>query len=206
MRPGDTAARELCETVLADFIADVLAHHENKFSRDYRIRHWTHATLQETPPAYGAKSRRQPDVALPMADAPCVLGYVRPGHAGFVRREGRFYFYAVDKKSGAARNYDRPVFHAKYFIGHNRSKTLPWLAEVKSLKLAGAEEIARLTKREPAEVGAAYYYLLELGDAVECPQVSVSGLVKKRGGEPVLSSLQEIFGSTKGEITASKIL
>jgi predicted component of viral defense system (DUF524 family) len=196
MRPGDTAARGECEKVLSAFIADVLAHHENKFSRDYRIRHWTHATLQETPPAYGAKPRRQPAVPVPMADAPCVLGYVRPGQAGFVRRKGRFYFYAVDKNSGATRNYDRPVFHAKYFIGHNRSKTLPWLAEVKTLKLADAGEIARLTKRNPAKVGAAYYYLLELGDALECQQVSVAGLVKRRGGEPVLLTLQEIFGSS----------
>ena len=197
VRPGDTDARELCETVLADFIADVLAHHENKFSRDYRIRHWTHTTLQETPPASGAKKQQPPAVSTPMADAPCLLGYVRPGQAGFVRRKGTFYFYAVDKKSGATRNYERPVFHAKYFIGHNRSKTLPWLAEVKSLKLAASEEIARLTKREPAKVGAAYYYLLELGDAIECSQVSVSGLVKKRGGEPVILSLHEIFEAAK---------
>ncbi len=200
VRPGDTDTRELCENVLADFMADVLAHHENKFSRDYRIRHWTHTTLQETPPASGAKKQQLPSVSIPMADAPCLLGYVRPSEVGFVRHKGRFYFYAVDKKSGATRNYDRPVFHAKYFIGHNRTKTLPWLAEVKSVKLEGAAEIARLTKRKPAKVGAAYYYLLELGDPIECSQVSVSGLVKKRGGEPVILSLHEIFEAAESEI------
>jgi hypothetical protein len=61
------------------------------------------------------------------------------------------------------------------------------------VKLEGADEIARLTKRKPAKVGAAYYYLLELGDAIECSQVPVSGLVKKLGGEPVILSLHEIF-------------
>ena len=202
MRPGDTKHREECEKALSDFIADVLTHHSNRFSRNYRIRHWTHTTLQETPAA-SALPKPHPAVSEPLADAPCVLGYVRPGQAGFVRRKGRFYFYAVDKKTGATRNYDRPVFHAKFFIGHNRQKTLPWLAEVKSVKLESAHHIAKLTGRDPSQVGASFYYLMELGEPVECPQVPVSGLVKKRGGEPVILTLQGIFGRERAEAPVS---
>jgi hypothetical protein len=132
-----------------------------------------------------------------------VLGYVRPGQAGFVRRRGRFYFYAVDKKTGATRNYDRPVFHAKYFIGHNKQKTLPWFAEVKSVKLESAAQIARLTGRDQSQVGAAFYYLMELGASLECPQIPVSGIVKKRGGEPVILSMHEVFGRERPESPAS---
>jgi predicted component of viral defense system (DUF524 family) len=198
MRPGDTTHREECEKALSDFITDVLTHHGNRFSRNYRIRHWTHTTLQETP-ASSAAPEPHPAVSEPLSDAPCLLGYVRPGHAGFIRRKGSFYFYAVDKKTGATRNYDRAVFHAKFFIGHNRQKTLPWFAEVKSVKLESADHIAKLTGRDPSQVGAAFYYLMELGEPVECPQVPVSGLVKRRGGEPVILTLHRIFGRERAE-------
>jgi len=157
------AHSEDCEKALSDFIADVLTHHSNRFIRNYRIRHWTHTTLQETPPA-SAAPEPHPAVSAPLSDAPCVLGYVRPEQAGFVRRKGRFYFYAVDKKTNATRNYDSPVFHAKFFIGHNRQKTLPWFAEVKSVKLESADHIAKLTGRDPSQVGAIFYYLMELGE------------------------------------------
>jgi predicted component of viral defense system (DUF524 family) len=202
MRPGDATHREECEKALSDFIADVLTHHGNRFSRNYRIRHWTHTTLQETPPASASSPKLHPSVSEPLADALCVLGYVRPGQAGFVRRRGRFYFYAVDKKTGTTRNYDQPVFHAKYFIGHNKQKTLPWLAKVKSVKLESATQIARLTRRDQSQVGAAFYYLMELGAPLECPQIPVSGIVKRRGGEPVILSMHEIFGRERLESPA----
>ena len=55
LRPGDKERREKCETALADFIGDVLNHHVNTFSRDYRIRHWTQKTLKENSAVYPLK-------------------------------------------------------------------------------------------------------------------------------------------------------
>lgn len=199
MRPGDTKHREECEKALSDFIADVLTHHGNRFTRNYRIRHWTHTTLQETPPVGSLYSKPHPRVNEPLEDALCVLGYVRPGEAGFVRRRGMFYFYAVDKKTGATRNYNRSMFQAKYFIGHNRRETLPWLAEVKTVKLESAEEIARLSGRNASEVGAAFYYLMELGVPRNCPQTQVPRIVNKRGGAPYILTLHKIFGREQSE-------
>lgn len=200
MRPGDATHREECEKALSDFIADVLTHHGNRFSRNYRIRHWTHTTLQETPPASASSPKLHPSVSEPLADALCVLGYVRPSDEETVKRELKFYFYAVRKKNAQPLNFDKSLFHSKYFCGHNRGSSLSWIAPVNSVKLMTAAEIEIITGRPANKGGALYYYVLELGSAIEVEPVFVHEHVSSRKGLPVLLNLHDLFSS---EVSAS---
>jgi predicted component of viral defense system (DUF524 family) len=193
MRPGDTKHREDCEKALSDFIADVLTHHGNRFSRNYRIRHWTHTTLQETPPASASSPKLHPSVSEPLADASCVLGYVRPADEETVKRELKFYFYAVRKKNAKPLNFDKSLFHSKYFCGHNRGSSLSWIAPVNSVKLMTAAEIEVITGRSAGKGGALYYYVLELGSTIEVRPVFVHEHVTSQKGLPVLLNLNDLF-------------
>ena len=195
MRPGASRHRDSCENTLAEFIADVLAHHGNQFSRSYRIRHWTHRTIKETVPVYAAQVVPAPQVFEPLVDARCVLGYVRPGAAGGVRRTRSFYFYAIAKKQSQPLDVPRELFSAEYFCGHNRSKTFPWLARVLNVRLVTRVEIAGLSEVSVEKAGADYYYLLELDEPIQSNSVSVTRLVGIRAGRPIVISLADLHSS-----------
>jgi hypothetical protein len=195
IRPGDTMHREDCEKALSDFIVDVLTHHGNRFSRDYRIRHWTHTTLQETPPVSPTPHKPHPSINEPLSDASCILGYVRPADEQTVKRELKFYFYAVRKKNAQPLNFDRSLFHSKYFCGHNRGSSLSWIAPVNSVKLMTAAEIEIITGRSATKGGALYYYVLELGSTIEVEPVNIHEHVSSRKGLPVLLNLHDLFSS-----------
>jgi len=190
--PGASSHRGRCEKTLAEFIADVLSHHGNQFSRNYRIHHWTHRTIKETVPVYAAPAKPAPQVAEPLLDARCVLGYVRPGAAGRVRRTKSFYFYAIAKKQGQPIDAPRELFTAQFFCGHNRSKTFPWLARVRNVRLVTSLEIAGLSGVAVEKAGADYYYLLELDEPIPANSVSVTRLVGIRTGTPIVINLADL--------------
>ncbi len=192
MRPGASSHRDRCEKAIAEFITDVLMHHGNQFSRNYRIHHWTQRSIKEMVPAYAAPSMPVPQVAEPLLDARCVLGYVRPGAAGSVRRSKSFYFYAIAKNQGQPLDVPKELFTAQYFCGHNRSKTFPWLARVRNVRLVTSLEIARLSGVSVEKAGADYYYLLELDEPIPSKSVSVTRLVGIRTGTPIVITLADL--------------
>ena len=195
MRPGASNHVDRCEKSIAEFITDVLMHHGNQFSRNYRIHHWTQRTITETPPVYAAPVTPAPLVAEPLLDARCVLGYVRPGAAGSVRRKRVFYFYAIAKNQGEPLDVPRELFTAQFFCGHNRSKTFPWLARVRNVRLVTSLEIAGLSGVSAEKAGADYYYLLELDEPIPSNSVSVTQLVGIRTGTPIVINLAALHST-----------
>ncbi|MEO0453640.1 MAG: DUF2357 domain-containing protein [Verrucomicrobiota bacterium] len=192
MRPGEKAARQKSEEALGKFLSDVLEHHGNTFSRNYRIRHWTHQTIRETEASYSAPPRKAPASGKPLADGLCLLGYVRPEQQKLVEEKRIFYLHAVGK-GGTPKDLDRNIYTAQYFCGRNKDKTLPWIARIEDLKLVNAETIADLTERKLEEVGAEYYFLLKLDEPQKAPVVDITGLVSRRRGDAIMVPMAEIY-------------
>ena len=122
-----------------------------------------------------------------------MLGYVRPADEETVKRELKFYFYAVRKKNAQPLNFDKSLFHSKYFCGHNRGSSLSWIAPVNSVKLMTADDIEVITGRSASKGGASYYYVLELGSIIEVRPVFVHEHVTSQKGLPVLLNLHDLF-------------
>jgi predicted component of viral defense system (DUF524 family) len=197
---------------LKQFLEDVLRHHSNRFSRDFRIRYWTGTILAETAALYGGS--RNPEIPIgkePAADAGCLLGYVRPEDERLFKSRKIFYFYAIEKPG--AKPLDFPIVQktssspskkeaqmgqnvplVKYFWGHNKRKTLSWLCEIDSIKLVHASDICITTGRKRKDHKAEYYYLVRWKkDEKVAPVVSVQGLADLRSGKIKILPISELF-------------
>ena len=197
---------------LKQFLEDVLRHHSNRFSRDFRIRHWTGTILRETAALYGGSPN--PEIPIgkePAADAGCLLGYVRPEDERLFKSEKIFYFHAVEKpgdkpldfpivrktsgspsKKEAQKGQNVPA--VKYFWGHNKRKTLSWLCEIDSIKLVHVSDICKITGRKRKDHKAEYYYLVGWKvDEKVAPEVSVEGLADVRSGKIKIFPISELF-------------
>lgn len=198
--------------VLKQFLVDVLRHHSNRFSRDFRIRHWTGTILGETAALYGGSTNPEIPIGMePAADAGCLLGYVRPEDEKLFKSEKFFYFHAVErpgakpvefpivqKTSGSSPKKEaykgQNVPAVKYFWGHNKRKTLSWLCEVDSIKLVHVSDICKITGRKRKEHKAEYYYLVRWKDEDRgAPEVSVQGLADVRSGKIKILPISELF-------------
>ena len=181
--------------ILRQFIENVLRHHANRFSRDFRIRHWTGRILGETTALYGGSS--SPDIPLgrsPAADAGCLLGYVRPEDEKLLKAKKVFYFHAVEKFGGKPVEFPFNTTGVKYFWGHNKKKTLSWLGEILSIELVHVDKVRAFSGRKRKDHKSEYYYLVRMMKTIEnAPEVSVHGLTDVRSGKTRIYPISELF-------------
>ena len=187
--------------VLKQFLSDVLRHHSNRFSRDFRIRHWTGRVLGETAALYGGSPNPDTPVAdLPAADAGCLLGYVRPEDEKTFRTKNVFYFHAVERAGGRPVDFSMHTAAAKYFWGHNKKKTLSWMGKITGIKLVHVNEICKVSGRKRKDHKAEYYYMVQFKQVMNrAPEVSVQGLADVRSGKVRIHPISELF--SRGSIT-----
>jgi len=202
--------------VLKQFLSDVLRHHSNRFSRDFRIRHWTGRVLGETAALYGGSPNPDIPVAdLPAADAGCLLGYVRPEDEKTFKTKNVFYFHAVERIGGKPIEFSllssdpekkevgkikKTPSWPEYFWGHNKKKTLSWLGKITGIKLVHVNEICKVSGRKRKDHKAEYYYMVQFKQVMNrAPEVSVQGLADVRSGKVTIHPISELF--SRGSIT-----
>jgi predicted component of viral defense system (DUF524 family) len=152
LRPGDEERREICEQALAHFIRDVLNHHVNTFSRDYRIRHWTHKTLQETPACYNAALAPRTQTGEPPADK---LG----------REKSFAYFHAVDSSGRPTKIHPDKLTASvivPYFKSRRGGKWSGWQAQVTGCRLISRYALVEEYLGDEKLLGSdmQYYYVV----------------------------------------------
>jgi predicted component of viral defense system (DUF524 family) len=209
----DSADAQTSRLVLKQFLEDVLRHHSNRFSRDFRIRHWTGTILGETAALYGRSPNPEIPIGMePAADAGCLLGYVRPKDEKLFKSEKFFYFHAVERpgakpvefpivqntsNSSSRKEADKGqnVPAVKYFWGHNKRKTFSWICEVESIRLVHVSDICKITGRKRKDHGAEYYYLVRWvkEEKNNAPEVSVQGLADERSGKIRILPISKLF-------------
>lgn len=200
MRPGDEERREVCEKALADFIGDVLNHHVNSFSRDYRIRHWTHKTLRETPAfKYGSDRLLLWQGNRPPADTQVFLGYVPLDEdPEEFRTRGVFYCHAIEQCSngnpGTATDLDCDPLRAEILGLYQNKQTVSWMAQVTDVRIVSASERARELGRLEQDMRAAYYFRISFENPFDEPPRDVALLVGPRPGKPVGCTLARLAG------------
>ena len=171
MRPGNDEQREKCEVALADFIATVLKHHGNTFSRNYRINYWTENTIRETPPSYGGKPLAIDSGGLPMADTEVlVAGYRSPEIAAIGRARGFAYLHAIDK-SGIPTKVTPDLLKAAVFLPYSFEKEKPlvwceWFAKITSSRLVPRSILIEkfLGDESLIKSETLFYYVIEFED------------------------------------------
>ena len=168
LRPGDKQRREACESALADFIRDVLNHHVNSFSRDYRIRHWTHKTLKETAASYESKKIPKAPTNEPPADTKVLLAGYRSRNIAKLGRKKRFaYFHAIDSAGRPTRIHpDKLVASVivPYFKGHSGWKWSGWQAQAVKCSLVSRQTLIDKYLGDESLLGSdtQFYYVVEI--------------------------------------------
>ena len=168
LRPGDKERREICVQALSDFIGDVLNHHVNTFSRDYRIRHWTHKTLQETAAVYSLKKSPKAPTKEPPADTKVLLAGYRSMAIAKLGRKKRFvYFHAIDSTGNPTTIHpDRLVASVvvPYFKGRSSWKWTGWQAQSSTCSLVTRQTLINkyLGDEGFLESDSKFYYVVEL--------------------------------------------
>jgi hypothetical protein len=168
LRPGDVKRRETCESALADFIRDVLNHHVNTFSRDYRIRHWTHKTLRETAASYEAKNIPKAPTNEPPADTRVLLAGYRSRIIAKLGREKRFaYFHAIDSAGHPTRVHPDKLAASvivPYFKGNSGWKWSGWQARATKCCLVSRQTLIDKYLGDESLLGSdtQFYYVVEL--------------------------------------------
>ena len=192
LRPGNEQQRSQCEQVLAKFITDVLEHHGNKFSREYRIRHWTTETVKEVSPQYAGTRIESPASLSPPVDTAVMQGYIRPQAVAVCRRRQIFYFHAVDD-SGMPVDFDPEVLRAEYLVPYSGGDWLGWYAEIQSCELYRRIELLSELGSDASilEAQRQYYFVAELGEPLEFVERPVR--TPPKAGAPVLSNWSGLY-------------
>ena len=168
LRPGDKQRRETCESALADFIRDVLNHHVNSFSRDYRIRHWTHKTLRETAASYEAKKIPKAPTSEPPADTKVLLAGYRSRDIAKLGRKKRFaYFHAIDSAGHPTRIHPDKLVASiviSYFKENLGWQWSGWQAKSCSWSLVSRRTLIEnyLQEETRLESQTQFYYVVDL--------------------------------------------
>jgi predicted component of viral defense system (DUF524 family) len=168
LRPGDNERREICEQALADFICEVLNHHVNTFSRDYRIRHWTHKTLRESAAIYAEKKAPKAPTKEPPADTKVLLAGYRSRELTKLGRKKRFvYFHAIDSTGHPTTIHPDKLAASvvvPYFKGRTGWKWSGWQAQASICSLVSRQELVDKYLGDQAllESGTQFYYVVDL--------------------------------------------
>jgi predicted component of viral defense system (DUF524 family) len=215
MRPSSTLlpAQEQC---LASFIHDVLNHHVNAFSRDYRIRYWTQDTLEEVPPSC-TPSTPKAQAPRPPADTLVLISQYRNWRVAKRGRKKEFSFIHAISATGKPTHLDPRALKADLFLPYTTQHPtgklcwLGWFAPIKQSKLVSRQDLINdyLNSEELLQSDTQYYYLIQLGPPTSLDRSllqKVSTLVKRKG-YPVTRKWTELFGPAKSkrEVTASRL-
>ena len=192
LRPGNEQQRSQCEQVLAKFITDVLEHHGNKFSREYRIRHWTTETVKEVSPQYAGTTIESPATLYPPVDTAVMQGYIRPQAVAVCLRKQIFYFHAVDD-SGTPVKFNPEVLRAEYLVPYSAGEWLGWYAEVKSRELYRRNQLQAELGSDAGilEAQRQYYFVVGFDEPVIFEELP--GKVPPVAGAPVLCSWSDLY-------------
>jgi len=171
LRPGPAKQREECEVTLAKFIGDVLNHHGNTFSRNYRINYWTEKTIQETP---AIEAERPRDVIVddrPIGDEDALLvGYRSHALANLGKREGFAYVHAIRSDGTPNEKVDPRLFKASLILPYTfREVGLPewcgWVAKITTSRLISRNDLEeKLMGAGHLESDGSFYYLVEFSE------------------------------------------
>lgn len=168
LRPGDKQWREKCENALADFIGDVLNHHVNTFSRDYRIRHWTRKTLKETSAAYHSTSIPKAPMNEPPSDTRVLLaGYRSPEVLKLGHKKLFAFFHAIDSAGRPTaitpEKLSAPVV-VPYFKGSNGWEWAGWQAKSSKCSLISRKSLIDQYLESESLLGSdtQFYYIVVL--------------------------------------------
>jgi predicted component of viral defense system (DUF524 family) len=192
LRPGNEQQRLQCEQVLAKFITDVLEHHRNKFSREYRIRHWTTETVKEVSPQYAGTRIGAPATLSPPVDTAVMQGYIRRQAVAVCQRRRIFYFHAVDE-SGSPTNFDPAVLHAEYLVPYSAGAWLGWYAEIKSCELYRRNQLIAELGSDAGilEAQRQYYFVVEFEEPVNFEELPAKAA--PAAGAPVLCNWSDLY-------------
>ena len=175
LRPGPRKQREECEIALSKFIEDVLKHHGNTFSRNYRINYWTEKTIQETPPIKPEQSRDNIVEVRPVGDEEVLLTGYRSAEIAALGKERQFaYLHAIDKDERPNDKVHPRLLEASLilpymFNGKESPKWCGWVAKITASRLISRSELVdgflfdkRLLKSEES-----FYYLIQFDEIRE---------------------------------------
>jgi len=202
LRPGPLKQREECEVELAKFIGDVLNHHVNTFSRNYRINYWMEKTIQETPASYGGKPLSIDSDGIPVADAGVlVTGYRTPEIALVGRKGGFAYLHAIDK-DGVPSKVSPDMLKATVLLPYNfeKDKTMEWcgwFAKITRSRLVSREKLIEKYLRDESMLGSKnqFYYVIEFKDVREVDQKlleEVKSILPQIPGIPIRKSWDSV--------------
>jgi hypothetical protein len=168
LRPGPLEQRVKCEAALAEFIGDVLKHHGNTFSRNYRINYWTKETINETPPSYGGMPVSIDSEGKPAADAEVlVAGYRSPKISSMGRKGGFAYLRAIDK-DGAPTKVSPDLLKASVLLPYHFEKDKApewcgWFAKITASRLVSRAKLVEKFLHDESMIksGTQFYYVIE---------------------------------------------
>jgi hypothetical protein len=206
LRPGPAKQREECELTLAKFIGDVLNHHGNTFSRNYRINYWTEKTIQETP---AVKANHPRDLIVnnrPIGDEEVLLvGYRSHALANLGKEEGFAYVHAI-KIDGTPNDKVHPrLFEASLLLPYTFSEVgLPkwcgWVAKITNSRLISRNDLEKkLMGAGHLESDGSFYYLVEFSEdkALDLSQMKEEKLViPVEEGVPIRKSWGDLRKTT----------
>lgn len=192
LRPGPEEQRARCEVALAEFIGDVLQHHGNTFSRNFRINYWTENTIRETPPSYAGKPSPIDSDGLPVGDTDVlVAGYRTPEIAAMGRFGGFAYLHAIDK-NGAPTKVSPDLLKAAVILPYHFEKDKDpewcgWFAKITASRLVSREKLIEKYLHDESMIksGTQFYYVIEFRDVRDV-------------GPKLLQEVESIIPSIKG--------
>ena len=174
LRPGPLEQRVKCEAALAEFIGDVLKHHGNTFSRNYRINYWTKETINETPPSYGGMPVSIDSEGKPAADAEVlVAGYRSPKISSMGRKGGFAYLHAIDKDGVPTKvvpDFRKDSILLPYIFEKNKDpEWCGWFATITGSRLVSREKLIAKYLHDESMIKSEtrFYYVIEFGEAKE---------------------------------------
>jgi hypothetical protein len=205
MRPSPTSLPNQ-EQRLATFINDVLNHHANAFSRDYRIRHWTQDTLEEVPPS-SPNSAPTVQWNRPPVDTLVLISQYRNWKVAKEGRKKEFFYIHAISASGRPTHLDPRALKADLFLPYatqqpsRKLSWLGWFAPIKESKLISRQDLIDEYLHSETLLGSEtqYYYLIQLGPPAPLDRTllrNVAALVKRKG-YPVARKWTELFDPAK---------
>lgn len=138
VRPGKTGPTGV--VAVRSFIKDVLKHHLNSFTRDYRIRYWTHRTICETPPMQTDNDHGE-HRQVPAGDIAVVVAWARSEAVAELWREKKFFYVHALKATQRQHNVPKGLLSADKVLPHCGGNWLSWTAKIERWELVERRQL-----------------------------------------------------------------
>lgn len=137
----------------------------DRFSQLYRQRYWTESIMAEEPGGY--HEWKPPG----LHSAPCgdgvMIGFIRQEAIEVCRKEGIFYFHAVEDGDNKV-EFDPRIFTARYLVPFSKKKWLDWWAEIEGVSMVHRKKLERfpgMMSKLKSSHEVEYYYVAKLKPA-----------------------------------------